>query len=85
MSPLLEGQKTFRKGQMKTQKIAGNAAEHKAKISCPSFETVRQEIKRIMRDQHLTFRGAIAFAKRDHRFRDLAERLGFGANESEVA
>ena len=85
MSPLLEGQKTFRKDQMKTQKIAGNAAEHKAKISCPSFETVKHEIERIMRDQHLTFRGAIALAKRDHRFRELAEQLGFGACGKEVA
>ena len=57
----------------------------KTKISCPSFAAVKQEVKRIMRDQHLTFRGAIALAKRDHRFRELAERLGFGANESEVA
>ena len=71
--------------KMQTQKIAANAAERKAKISCPSFETVKQEIERIMRDQHLTFRGAIAFAKRGHRFRELAERLGFGVNESEVA
>ena len=70
---------------MQTQKIAANAAEHKAKISCPSFEAVRQEVERIMRDQHLTFRGAIALAKRDHRFRELAEQLGFGAIEKGVA
>ena len=70
---------------MGKQIIAANAAEHKVKVSCPSFETVKHEIERIMRDQHLTFRGAIALAKRDHRFRDLAERLGFGANESEEA
>ena len=70
---------------MQTQKIAANAGKQKTKMTCPSFETVRQEIKRIMRDQHLTFRGAIAFAKRDHRFRDLAERLGFDTSESEVA
>ena len=57
----------------------------KTKISCPSFETVKQEVERIMREQHLTLRGAIAMVKREHRFRDLAERLGFGANESEVA
>ena len=85
MSPLPEGQKTFRKGQMKTQKIVATAAEQKTKMSCLSFEMVKQEIERIMRDQHLTLRGAIALAKRDHRFRELAERLGFGANESEVA
>lgn len=85
MSPLLEGQKTFRKGQMKTQKIAGNAAEHKAKISCPSFEAVRQEVESIMREQHLTLRGALLLVRRDHRFRELTERLGFGTNESEVA
>jgi hypothetical protein len=71
--------------KMQTQKIAANAAEHKAKISCPSFETVKQEVERIMRDQHLGFRGAIALARRDHRFRDLAERLGFGACGREVA
>ena len=71
--------------KMQTQKIAGNAAEHKAKISCPSFETVKHEIERIMRDQHLTFRGAIALAKRDHRFRELTEQLGFGACGREVA
>ena len=70
---------------MQTQKIAANAAEHKAKISCPSFEMVKQEIERIMREQNLTLRRAIALAKRDHRFRDLAERLGFGASESGVA
>lgn len=64
---------------MQTQKIAANAGKQKTKMTCPSFETVRQEIKRIMRDQHLTFRGAIALAKRDHRFRELAEQLGFGA------
>ena len=64
---------------------AANAAAHKTKISCPSFAAVKQEIEHIMRDQHLTFRGAIAFAKRDHRFRDLAEQLGFGACASEVA
>ena len=64
---------------------AVKAAAQKTKVSCPSFETVKQEIERIMREQHLTLRGAIAFAKRDHRFRDLAERLGFGACESEVA
>ena len=57
----------------------------KAKVTCPSFETVKQEIERTMREQCLTFRGALALVKRDHRFRDLAERLGFGANESEVA
>ena len=64
---------------------AVTSAVHKTKISCPSFETVKQEIERIMRDQHLTFRGAIALVKRDHRFHDLAERLGFGTSESEVA
>ena len=64
---------------------AASAAAQATKMSCPSFETVKHEIERIMRDQHLTFRGAIAFAKRGHRFRELAERLGFGANESEVA
>ena len=69
---------------MQIQKIAANAAEQKTKISCPSFEAVRQEVERIMREQHLTLRGAIAVAKRSHRFRDLAERLGFGATESEV-
>ena len=60
---------------------AANAAAQKTKISCPSFETVKQEIECIMRDQHLTLRGAIAFAKRDHRVRDFAEQLGFGENE----
>ena len=64
---------------------AASAAAQRTELTCPSFETVKQEIERIMRDQHLTFRGAIAFAKRGHRFRELAERLGFGANESEVA
>ena len=39
---------------MQTQKIAANAGKQKTKMTCPSFETVRQEIKRIMRDQHLT-------------------------------
>ena len=70
---------------MKKETIAANAAEQKTKISCLSFEMVKQEIERIMREEHLTLRGAIALAKRDHRFRDLAERLGFGASESEVA
>ena len=70
---------------MKKETIAANAAAQATKISCPSFETVKQEIERIMREQHLTLRGAIAFAKRDHRFRDLAERLGFDTSESEVA
>ena len=67
----------------KNMAYAANAVAQKTKISCPSFETVKQEIECIMRDQHLTLRGAIAFAKRDHRFRDFAEQLGFG--ESEVA
>ena len=63
---------------------AASAAAQATKMSCPSFETVKHEIERIMREQNLTLRGAIALAKRDHRFRGLAERLGFGANESEV-
>ncbi len=64
---------------------AVKAAAQKTKVSCPSFETVKQEVERIMREQHLTLRGAIAFAKRHHRFRDLAERLGFGASERGMA
>ena len=64
---------------------AVTSAVHKTKISCPSFETVRQEVRRIMREQHLTLRGAIAMVKREHRFRDLAIRLGFGASERGVA
>ena len=64
---------------------AASAAAQATKMSCPSFEAVRQEVERIMREEHLTLRGAIALAKRDHRFRDLAERLGFGASESGVA
>ena len=70
---------------MQIQKIAASAAAQKTKVSCPSFEAVRQEVERIMRDQHLTLRGAIAVAKRSHRFRDLAEQLGFGACGREVA
>ena len=72
---------------MEKETIAANAnaGKQKTKMTCPSFETVKQEIERIMREQHLTLRGAIAFAKRDHRFRDLDEQLGFGASESEVA
>lgn len=70
---------------MGKQIIAATAAAQKTKISCPSFGAVRQEVERIMRDQHLTFRGAIAFAKRGHRFRELAEQLGFGACGREVA
>lgn len=70
--------------KMQTREIAANAAARKTEISCPSIEAVRQEVERIMRDQHLTFRGAIALAKRDHRFRELAERLGFGACGKEV-
>jgi len=64
---------------------AASAAAQKTTMSCPSFETVKQEIERIMREQHLTLRGALTLVKRDHRFRDLAERLGFGASESGVA
>ena len=64
---------------------AVKAAAQKTKVSCPSFETVKQEVERIMREQHLTLRGALALVKREHRFRDLAERLGFGAREKEVA
>lgn len=64
---------------------AATAAAQKRKVSCPSFGMVKQEIERIMREQHLTFRRAIAIAKRDHRFRDLAMRLGFGASEKGVA
>ena len=70
---------------MRTQKIAANAAAQKTKMSCPSFEAVRQEVERIMREEHLSLRRTIALAKRDHRFRDLAERLGFGASEKGVA
>ena len=70
---------------MKKQTIVATAAEQKTKISCLSFETVKQEIRRIMLDQHLTFRGALALVKREHRFRDLAERLGFGACGREMA
>lgn len=70
---------------MKKETIAASAATQKTTMSCPSFETVKHEIERIMRDQHLTFRGAIALAKRDHRFRELAEQLGFGACGREVA
>ena len=64
---------------------AASAAAQKTELTCPSFEMVKQEIERIMREQNLTLRRAIALAKRDHRFHDLAERLGFGASESEVA
>lgn len=70
---------------MKKQTIVANATAQKTEISCPSFEAVKQEIERIMREQHLTLRGALLLVRRDHRFRELAERLGFGANESEVA
>ncbi len=70
---------------MQAQKIAANAVTHQTKISCTSFETVKQEVERIMREQHLTLRGALALVKREHRFRDLAERLGFGATEKGVA
>ena len=35
---------------MGKQIIAATAAAQKTKISCPSFETVKQEIERIMRD-----------------------------------
>ncbi len=70
---------------MKKETIAASAAAQKTTMSCPSFEMVKQEIERIMREQNLTLRGAIALAKRDHRFRDLAERLGFGAIEKGVA
>ena len=70
---------------MEKQIIAASAAAQKTTMSCPSFEMVKQEIERIMREQNLTLRRAIALAKRDHRFRELAERLGFDANESEVA
>ena len=65
-------------------KHAATEAAQKTKISCPSFETVKQEIERTMREQHLTFRGALALVKREHLFRNLAERLGFDANEIEV-
>ena len=64
---------------------AASAAAQRTELACPSFETVKHEIECIMRDQHLTFRGAIALAKRDHRFRELAEQLGFGACGREVA
>ena len=70
---------------MKKQTIVATAAEQKTKISCLSFEMAKQEIERIMRDQHLTFRGVLALVKREHRFRDLAERLGFGACGREMA
>ena len=63
---------------------AASAAAQATKMSCPSFETVKHEIERIMRDQHLTLRGALMLVKRDHRLRDLAERLGFGACGKEV-
>ena len=64
---------------------AASATAQATKMSCPSFEVVRQEVERIMREEHLTLRGAIALAKRDHRFRELAEQLGFGACGREVA
>ena len=64
---------------------AVTSAVHKTKISCPSFAAVRQEVESIMREQHLTLRGALLLVRRDHRFRELAERLGFVASEKEVA
>ena len=70
---------------MKKETIAASAAAQKTELTCPSFDTVKHEIERIMRDQHLTLRGAIALAKRDHRFRELAEQLGFVACGREVA
>lgn len=66
---------------MKNQTIAAKSAVQKTKISCPSFEAAKQEIERTMREQHLTFRGALALVKRNHRFRGLAEQLGFGESE----
>lgn len=71
--------------KMKKQIIVANATVQKTELTCPSFETVKQEIERIMREQHLTLRGALLLVRRDHRFRELAERLGFGACGREVA
>lgn len=70
---------------MKKQTIAAIAAAQKTELTCPSFAAVRQEVESIMREQHLTLRGALLLVRRDHRFRELAERLGFGACEKEVA
>ena len=61
------------------------AAISRTQISCPSFEMVRRNVERVMREQHLSFRRALEVVKRDRNIRDLVERLGFGASESEVA
>ena len=63
---------------------AASAAAQKTELTCPSFAAVRQEVERIMREQHLTLRGALLLVKRVHRFRELAELLGFGACGREV-
>ena len=64
---------------------AATAANCRVQISCPSFEMVRCSVERIMREQHLPFRRALEVVKRDRNIRDLAERLGFGCTNGEVA
>ena len=46
---------------------------------------IRKKVADLMDKRHLSLRGAIEALKRDRNIRDLAERLGFGTSESEVA
>ena len=64
---------------------AVTAANCRVQISCPSFEMVRCSVERIMREQHLPFRRALEVVKRDRNIHNLAERLGFGYANGEVA
>ena len=56
---------------------AATAANCRVQISGPSFEMVRCYVERIMREQHLSLRRALAVVKRDRNIRNIAERLGF--------
>ena len=77
MSPLPEGLKTFRKGQMQAQKnaFAGDTAE-KLKAQ---FNALKKE------HPQLGDRAIIALLKHQAGIRREAERLGFGATEKGVA
>ena len=70
------GQKPKRQRIMQKMKIT---------LTGDAVNDIKKKVADLMDRRHLSLLGAIEALKRDNGIRDLAERLGFGASESEVA